>query len=143
MLKGIPSIISPELLKVLMEMGHGDELLISDGNFPATTRGPLVLRADGHGVTELLTAILKLFPLDKSVASPVALMEVPQSEGGYVPPIWAEYKKAIAASGEDAKDIALVPKPEFIERSSRVAAILATGEPALFANIILRKGVVA
>jgi L-fucose mutarotase len=143
MLKGIPSIISPELLELLMEMGHGDELLISDGNFPAATRGPRVVRADGHGVAELLAAILRLFPLDASVDSPVALMKVPESAGGYTPPIWTEYRKVIAASGEDAREIALVPKPEFLERSAHVAAILATGEPALYANIIIRKGVVA
>jgi len=147
MLKGIPSIISPELLAILMEMGHGDEILLADGNFPAASRGPCVVRADGHGITELLAAILRLFPLDASVERPVTLMEVPASEGGFVPPVWADYRKVLAASGEllspvEAR-IEIIPKPAFIERSSKVRVILATGEPALFANVILRKGVVA
>ena len=76
MLKGIPSIISPELLKILDEMGHGDEIVIGDGNFPSSSIGARVIRADGHGVPELLDAILKLFPLDTYVDAPVALMEV-------------------------------------------------------------------
>ena len=143
MLKGIPSIISPELLKVLMEMGHGDEILICDGNFPATTRGPKVIRADGHSIVELLAAILKLFPLDASVSSPVLFMEVPESEGAFTPPIWAEYRKVLADSDEKGKTVSLVSKPDFIERSNHVSVILASGEPALFANVILRKGVVS
>jgi L-fucose mutarotase len=143
MLKGIPSVISPELLKTLMEMGHGDEILICDGNFPATSRGPRVIRADGHGIVELLRAILRLFPLDASVPSPVTFMQVPESEGAYDPPIWEDYKKAISDSGENASGIAIISKPDFIERANRVAVILASGEPALFANILLRKGVVA
>ena len=64
MLKGIPYQISPELLKVLDEMGHTDELVIADGNFPGSTMGTRVIRADGMGVPELLDAILQLFPLD-------------------------------------------------------------------------------
>ena len=78
MLKGISPIISPELLKVLCEMGHGDELVIADGNFPSHSVGKnaVVIRADGHGVPELLDAILSLIPLDTHVEKPVALMEV-------------------------------------------------------------------
>jgi L-fucose mutarotase len=144
MLKGISPIISPELLGALMAMGHGDEILLADGNFPATTRGPRVVRADGHGIAELLAAILKLFPLDASVKAPVTLMKVPASEpeSGREPPVWASYRAAIAASGEKSTGIALEEKPAFIEHASKVALILATGEPALYANVILRKGVV-
>ena len=78
MLKGIPKILSPELLKVLAEMGHSDRIVISDGNFPAMTMGQdaIVIRADGHGVPELLDAILQVFPLDTYVDKPVNLMEV-------------------------------------------------------------------
>jgi len=73
MLKGIPSIISPMLLKVLCEMGHGDTIVIADGNFPSETIGKdaIVIRVDGHGVPEILEAILKLFPLDTYVKKPV------------------------------------------------------------------------
>ena len=73
MLKGIPSIISPELLKILMEMGHGDEIVIGDGNFPGASVNPRCVRCDGHGTCTLLDAILKLFPLD-TYEKPVYLM---------------------------------------------------------------------
>ncbi len=76
MLKGIPSIIPPELLKILMEMGHGDEIVISDGNFPAASIAQRLVRCDGHGIPEILDAVLKFFPLDPYVKAPVALMEV-------------------------------------------------------------------
>ena len=78
MLKGIPKILSPELLKVLCEMGHGDRIVIADGNFPAESMGKnaIVIRADGHGIPELLDAILQVFPLDTYVDSPVTLMEL-------------------------------------------------------------------
>ena len=78
MLKGIPKILSPELLKVLAEMGHSDRLVISDGNFPAESMGKdaIVIRCDGHGVPEILDAILQVFPLDTYVEKPVNLMEV-------------------------------------------------------------------
>lgn len=76
MLKGIPSILAPELLKILMEMGHGDELVLADGNFPAAGNARRLIRCDGHGVPELLAAILQFFPLDQFVERPAGLMEV-------------------------------------------------------------------
>lgn len=78
MLKGIPKILSPQLLKVLCEMGHSDRIVVADGNFPAETMGKdcIVVRMDGHGVPEVLDAILQLFPLDTYVEKPVTLMEV-------------------------------------------------------------------
>ena len=87
MLKNIPKIISPELIKTLMEMGHGDELVIGDGNFPAETYGKRVIRCDGHGVPELLDAIMQLFPLDTYTEKPVMLMEVVHGDP-VVPTIW-------------------------------------------------------
>ena len=76
MLKGIPAILSPEQLKILMEMGHGDEIVLADGNFPAASIAQRLVRADGHGVPELLEAVLTLFPLDPYSEKPVALMQV-------------------------------------------------------------------
>ena len=76
MLKGIPSIISPDLMKVLMEMGHGDEIVLADGNFPSASHAQRLIRCDGHGVPELLTAIMQFFPLDTYVDNPVSLMAV-------------------------------------------------------------------
>ena len=100
MLKGIPKIISPALLKVLAEMGHSDRIVIGDGNFPAESVGKdcIVIRADGHGVPELLDAILTLFPLDPYIDKPVSLMEVMPGDPVKTP-IWDTYKKIIAKHG--------------------------------------------
>jgi L-fucose mutarotase len=94
MLKGIPQIISPELLKVLCEMGHSDRIVISDGNFPAESIGKnsIVIRCDGHGVPELLAAILKVLPLDTYVEKPVNLMEVVPGDKVETP-IWSTYEE--------------------------------------------------
>ena len=137
MLKGIPSILSPELLKILMEMGHGDELVIGDGNFPAETFGKRVVRLDGHGVPEILDAIMRFLPLDTFVDAPVALMEA----GGETPPIWKTYED-ILDKYEPGKKIENVERFAFYERATRAYAVIATGEAAVYANIILKKGVV-
>ena len=141
MLRGIPSILSPELLKVLMEMGHGDELVIGDGNFPAASMAQRLVRCDGHGVPELLDAITKLFPLDTFVDAPVALMEVVPGDTT-VPKIWNTYEQIIAnRAGMDTK-IEFVERFAFYERAKQAYCIVATGEAALYANVILKKGVV-
>ena len=87
MLKGIPNIISPELLKILMEMGHGDEIVIADGNFPAASCSKRLVRSDGHGAVELLKAILQIMPLDSYVKAPVMLMGVVKGDN-FEPTIW-------------------------------------------------------
>lgn len=100
MLKGIPPILSPELLKVLAEMGHGDEIVLADGNFPAESMGKnaIVIRADGHTVPEILDAVLTLLPLDKYVEQPAALMEVVPGDP-VVPTIWEEYRTLLEKHG--------------------------------------------
>lgn len=140
MLKGISPIISPELIKILMEMGHGDELVIGDGNFPAASMAQRLVRLDGHGVPEILDAILRLFPLDTYVEAPVALMQVTPGDN-VVPIIWEEYKEIIRRR-EGEKRIEEVERFAFYERAKKAYAIVATGEGALYANLILKKGVV-
>ncbi len=140
MLKNIPSIISPKLLKILMEMGHGDEIVISDGNFPAAAMAQRLVRLDGHGVPEVLEAVLELMPLDIYVDEPVALMEVVKGDT-YVPEIWDAYK-AIIKEKEGQKKIANEERFAFYERAKKAYAVVATGETSLYANIILKKGVV-
>ena len=144
MLKGIPSILSPELLKVLCEMGHSDTIVIADGNFPAETIGKnaIVVRADGHGTPELLEAILKVFPLDTYVEKPVSLMQVMPGDDVKTP-IWDIYKNIVAKEDERGdKAFAEVERFEFYERAKKAYAIIATGETAIYANIMLQKGVV-
>ncbi len=140
MLTGIPSILSPELLKILMEMGHGDELVIGDGNFPAASMAQRLARCDGHPVPPLLDAILALFPLDTFVDSPVALMAV--VGGGDEPPIWKTYREIVGRRSPDASGVEHVERFAFYERAKQAYAIVATGESALYANVILKKGVV-
>ena len=140
MLKNIPSILSPELLMTLMEMGHGDEIVISDGNFPAAAMAQRLVRLDGHGVPEVLEAVLELMPLDIYVDEPVALMEVVKGDT-YVPEIWDSYK-AIITEKEGQKKIANEERFAFYERAKKAYAVVATGETSLYANIILKKGVV-
>lgn len=144
MLKGIPAILSPELLKVLCEMGHSDRLVISDGNFPAEAMGKnaIVIRADGHGVPELLDAILQLFPLDTYVAAPVSLMEVMPGDDVETP-IWDTYSEIITKYDTRGADcIGTIERFAFYEEAKKAYAIIATGESALYANIMLQKGVV-
>ena len=142
MLKGIPKILSPELLKVLCEMGHGDRIVIADGNFPTESVGKnaIVVRCDGHGVPELLEAVLKLFPLDSYVDHPVSLMEVMKGDPVETP-IWDEYAKIVEKHEPDTK-IGHIERFQFYEVAKKAYAIVATGEGALYANIILQKGVV-
>lgn len=141
MLKNIPDILSPDLLKILMEMGHGDELVIADGNFPAASIAQRLIRADGHGVPPVLEAVLKLFPLDIYVPKPVALMQVVPGDKVETP-IWDVYDRIIRASGEKFDGFENVERFAFYERAKNAYAVVATGESALYANIILKKGVV-
>ncbi len=144
MLKGIPKILSPELLKVLCEMGHSDRLVIADGNFPAETMGKdaIVIRMDGHGACDVLEAILQVFPLDTYVEKPVNLMEV-MSGDNVETPIWDEYAKIVAAADERGKNaIGNIERFAFYEEAKKAYAIIATGEGALYANVMLQKGVV-
>lgn len=144
MLKGIPQILSPELLKVLCEMGHSDRLVISDGNFPAESMGKnaIVIRCDGHGVSELLDAILKVFPLDTYVEKPVNLMEV-MPQDPVETPIWETYKEIVAKyDGRGADAVGNIERFAFYEEAKTAYAIIATSESALYANIMLQKGVV-
>ncbi len=142
MLKGIPKIISPALLKILSEMGHGDEIVIADGNFPSESMGQRVIRADGHGACELLKAIMQLFPLDSYSKENFILMELTELDRGKLNPIiWEEYKK-IGSQDENFR-LGSEERFAFYERAKKAYAVIATGEGALYANIILKKGVIA
>ena len=129
MLKGIPEILSPELLKVLCEMGHSDRLVIADGNFPVESMGKnaITIRCDGHGVPEILEAILKVFPLDTYVETP----------------IWDTYKEIIRKY-DDRGDATVgnIERFAFYDEAKTAYCIISTSEKALYANVMLQKGVV-
>jgi len=140
MLKGIPSILSPELLKIMMEMGHGDTIVIADGNFPGASMGRRVVRLDGHGAAPLLDAMLRLFPLDTYVESPVKLMEV--VPGDLVEtPIWDQYGAIVEMHAKGTRTTN-VERFAFYDLAKSAYCVVQTGETALYANIWLQKGVV-
>ena len=144
MLKGIPPILSPELLKVLCEMGHSDRIVLADGNFPTESMGKnaITIRCDGHGIPEILEAILQVFPLDTYVEKPVNLMEVMPGDTVETP-IWDTYKEIVAKhDARGAEAIGQIERFAFYDEAKKVYAIIATGESALYANIMLQKGVV-
>lgn len=140
MLTGIPPILSPELLRVMMEMGHGDELVIADGNFPAASCAKRLIRADGHDVTPLLRAILKFYPLDTYIPRPVSLMAT--CAGDPQPAIWKTYAETLKGVPGWPGEFGMVERFEFYERAKRAFAIVATSEMVPYANIILTKGCV-
>ena len=141
MLKGIPPVISPELMSVLMRMGHGDELVLADGNFPAESCAQRIVRADGHGVAQLLDAILKFFPLDTFVDHPASVMQ-PVDDAANEPPIWSEYRKILSHHEGVEVELRPIERFRFYDFAKSAYAIVATGETSIYANLILKKGVV-
>ena len=139
MLRGINKLLSPELLKILMEMGHGDELVIGDGNFPAASHAQRLVRADGHDIPTILDAILPLFPLDYAVNFTAVLMDSHNQE----PDVWKIYKDKLSACPDGDKQFLVISKPEFYERAKKAYCIVASGESERFANIIIRKGIIS
>jgi L-fucose mutarotase len=142
MLKGIPDIISPDLLKVLHEMGHGDDLVIGDSNFPAASNARILVRADGQGVPEMLDAILSLFPLDTFVDEPVTLMQV--VPGDAMRPEVQDRVRAVVRKHDPRGDAAIssIERFAFYKRAKDAYAILATTEKGAYGCIVIKKGCV-
>ena len=139
MLKGISKIVSPELLKILCEMGHGDEIVIADGNFPSENYGKRVIRADGLGGVEMLEAVLSLSPLDAYANENFLLMQT--TKGDPRPTIWDEYFDEAKAVDDNLR-AGFLERFAFYERAKQAYAVIATGEGAVYANIIIKKGVI-
>ena len=135
LLKGISPAISPELLKVLAEMGHGDEIVFSDAHFPAHTMNARVIRADGLGCDELLKGIAPLIELD-SYATPVIMMEAVKGDT-LDPEVEKKYRAALGYKGE----IERMERYAFYERAKKAYAVVLTGETAKYGNLIIKKGV--
>ena len=142
MLKNIPKLISPELLKILCEMGHGDEIVIADANFPSENYGKRVIRADGISGTAMLSAVLSVFPLDTYSDPNMVLMQLMDCDKGKIDPIiWKEYEN-IAKEKDGNQKIKNIDRFEFYERAKEAYAVIATGEEAVYANILIKKGVI-
>lgn len=141
MLKKIPRILSPELVKIMMEMGHGDEIVLADGNFPAASHAQRLVQCAGHPIPPLLSAILELFPLDTYVDRPVTLMQIVPGDQVDLS-IWDEYRSIVHDASGDHVEFDYLERFDFYERARTAYAIVSTGESAQYANIILRKGVI-
>lgn len=140
MLKNIPKIISPELIKVLCEMGHGDEIVIADGNFPAVAYAKNLIRSDGIGAAQILDAVLKLIPLDQYDKNNFILMQKCKGDNADTS-LWEEYK-TILKKYEPEAVVSFEERFDYYERAKKAYAIIATGEEKQYANIILKKGCV-
>jgi L-fucose mutarotase len=141
MLKGLDPLLSPELLRTLRVMGHGDELVIVDANYPAEASGRPVLRFDGHPATTLLDAVLSVLPLDTFVPEAAWCMAV-VGEPDAEQPIFEEFRASIRKHEGAGFGLAKLERFAFYERANRAFAVLATGERRLYGNIILKKGVI-
>ena len=141
MLRNIPPILSPDLLKTLRAMGHGDELVIADANFPATALGARCHRLDGLTATDVLRAVLTVLPLDKYVQHPAFVMEV-VGDPDAVLPIVAEFQGIIIATADNPATLDKLERFDFYDRAKAAFAIIQTGETRLYGNIILKKGVI-
>jgi len=151
-LKGVPKVLSPDLMHALMSMGHGDEIVLADINFPAASiaggvapplSGGKLLRSDGVDIPSLLDAILQFFPLDSYVKESVFVMKVVEGDTSpNPPPIWSNLREIIAAREGNEFNITSLERFEFYERAKKAAVVVATSETAQYSNVILKKGVV-
>ena len=139
MLKGIHPAIGPELLKVLAEMGHCDEIILADAHFPGHSFNDQVLRTDGVKITTLLDGILPLFELD-SYDDPLIMMQAVEGDS-LDPSVESSYRDEIQKHVSDAPEVIRIGRFEFYERAEKAAAVVMTGETAKYGNIILKKGV--
>ncbi|GHV91102.1 fucose isomerase [Spirochaetia bacterium] len=141
MLKGIDPLISPPLLEALLAMGHGDEIVFADANFPAASHARRIVWYPGFPMLDLLAGVLKLFPLDYAVDFSAVLMQ-PPAERALKPPIWAEFEGLLKKEKDGDKPFLYLQKKDFYARTREAYIIAATGETRPFSNIILRKGVI-
>ncbi len=142
MLRNIDPILSPDLLYALRAMGHGDEIVIADANFPGSSTGPDCIRADGSTASEVLQAVLSIMPLDNFVPDPALTMQV-VGDPDTVPDAVADFQRIINETADNPVAIQGLERFAFYDRAATAFAIVQTGERRLYGNIILKKGVIA
>lgn len=142
MLRNLDPLLSPELLYALRAMGHGDDIVIADANFPGSSLGPDCIRADGSTASDLLGAVLSVMPLDTFVPDPALTMQV-VGDPEAVPEAVADFQKIIDAQADNPAQIQGLDRFDFYQRAASAFAIIQTGERRLYGNIILKKGVIA
>jgi L-fucose mutarotase len=136
MLKGLDPILGPDMLYALRAMGHGDEIAIVDGNYPAAADARRLIRADGHAVTAILEAILSVMPIDDMVSEAIFIPHSDRPQQCH-----ADFK-AVVDKHEPGISVVPLVGQAFYDRVKSSYAIVASGERALYGNIILRKGVI-
>ena len=140
MLIGIPALLGPELLATLRAMGHGDEIALVDGNYPAEEQARRLIRADGHPIIPVLDAILSILPVDDAVPEALFRASV-KGDPSRADPVHHEIE-AICAKRAPGRKVVALAGADFYARVKSAHAIVATSEPRLYANIIIRKGVI-
>lgn len=140
MLIGIPVLLGPELLATLRAMGHGDEIAIVDGNYPAKEQAHRLIRADGHHLVPMLDAVLSVLPVDDAV--PEALFRASVKGNPLLADPIHHEMEAICAKRAPGRKVVALAGADFYQRVRSAHAIVATSEPRLYANIIIRKGVI-
>lgn len=141
MLKGLDPLLNADLLHVLRAMGHGDDLVIADANFPATTMGKRLVRLDGVSATRVLEAVLSVMPLDDFVDEPCGRIEV-VGEPDTVPEVCQDFQKIIDRAEEGRFQLAKIERFAFYERARQAFAVVQTGETRLYGCVLLKMGVV-
>lgn len=145
MLKGISKLLTGDLLKALCDMGHGDELVIADANFPAEAVAKRLVRCPGIDAVTLTREILRVFPVDTYTPEPAAVMELTpgdRAKGMPTPGIWAEYEALLRAEGETGSGLGKLERFAFYERAKGAYLVIQTGEERQYGNLLLVKGVV-
>lgn len=142
MLLRIPGILSGDLLKVLSDMGHGDEMAIVDANFPAERCAQRLVRDMGSSSVDMLAAVLEVMPLDHLGGPPARLMAVAEGDDCPEPIVWRLYSRCLDVAGRSEEQFEMLGRDAFYDAAESACAVVQTGEVALYGNIILRKGVV-
>ncbi len=141
MLRNIDPILSPDILYALAAMGHGDEIVIADANFPAESSGPTPIRADGSTASDMLRAVLSLMPLDSFVPDPAITMQV-VGDPDAIPEAVQDFQTVIDGTADRPARITSLERFAFYDRAATAFAVIQTGERRLYGNIILKKGVI-
>lgn len=142
MLRNIDPLLSPDLLHALRAMGHGDDIVIADANFPGSSIGPACIRADGSSASDILRAVLSVMPLDSFVPDPALTMQV-VGDAETIPDAVADFQRIITDTADNPVQIRSLERFDFYDRAASAYVIVQTGERRLYGNIILKKGVIA
>lgn len=145
MLKGISKLLTGDILKILCDMGHGEELVIADANFPAETMARRLVRCPGIDGVTLLRAIAPLFPLDTYTDEPALVMDLTDGDKAAnmpTPVMWEQYREVLQKEYNEKTELGKLERFAFYERTQKAYAVIQTGEERQYGNLLVVKGVV-